>query len=104
MKASELVAKGRDVLAAGWCQHKYEDDDGNVCAIGALRRVAPNELGGYQGRGQAYFDACKALNAKSYEMFGICDVSLLNDQNMTTKQDMLDIFDKTIAGLEEKGL
>lgn len=43
MKASELCDAARGELHKGWVQGAYADHSGNVCAIGALERVAMQE-------------------------------------------------------------
>jgi hypothetical protein len=100
MKASELAADARDELFQGWTQSAYVTNEGTVCAIGAVERVAMRNMAFAQaGVVQA------ALDEKAAEIFGKpCLVQEFNDYMRTTKQDMLDLFDKTVIGLEEKGL
>lgn len=97
MKTSQLLGEARDELAKGWVKHAYSNA-GNVCAVGALERVAM--------RHQDIVAAAKAqaeLNRLSAEIYDATCVQYLNDRNRTSKQDMLDLFDKAIIGLEERG-
>lgn len=104
MKTSELIAKGRDVLARGWCQGRYQSDHA-VCAMGALRTVlGGNSMSISAEQIAQYGQASDALCDATYQMFGAYSLIEFNDAPSTTQQDILDIFDKTIAGLEEKGL
>lgn len=109
MKASEVLSSARDILNTGWHKGWFSDGRGNYCAIGACMKAAevglmtpevydaPPHESGYRG-------AVSALTDKVFEMTGEGLLSEYNDDPKTTKQDMLDLFDKTIAGLEEKGL
>ncbi len=101
MKASELSDAARCELDMGWTQGEYSNYQGNVCAIGALERVAMKNMAiGQAGLVQ------QELDAKAHEMSnGEFDrVQSFNDDRNTTKQDVLNLFDKVTIGLEEKGL
>lgn len=80
---------------------------GSVCAVGALRRATLNNI--QQGSAALFGKARYVLNLKAREM--AADVGLppqihvenFNDGADTGKQDMLNLFDKAIIGLEERG-
>lgn len=110
MKVSELLADARDELSMGWEQGSLMNAaTGSVCAVGALRRATLNNI--QQGSAALFGKARQVLNLKSREM--AADVGLLdnavvhvenfNDWRNTGKQDMLNLFDKAIIGLEEQG-
>lgn len=105
MKVSEFVAQARDHLSAAWTKGSYRNSqDQSVCAIGALDRVAMENL--QQGGVQAHSPAREALLVQAREMFNLPSLNYipgLNDEMGRTKQDMLDLFDKTVIGLEEHG-
>jgi hypothetical protein len=98
MKVSEFLAQARDELFKGWTKNAYHNGEGQVCAIGAIERVALSTM--------AIEEAARAqaeINAKAREIHGVDVVQHLNDAGKTSKQDMLDLFDKTVIGLEERG-
>lgn len=98
MKVSELLGEARDELAMGWTQRAYQNNVGQVCAIGAIERVAL--------RHQDIAAAAHAqaeINRLAGEIHGASAVQHFNDALGTRQQDMLDLFDKAIIGLEERG-
>lgn len=98
MKTSELLGEARDELDKGWAQSAYQTNAGNVCAVGAIERVAM--------RHQDIRAAARAqaeVNRLAEEIHGASYVQHFNDQLGTTKQDVLNLFDKAISGLEERG-
>jgi hypothetical protein len=97
MKASELIGMARDRLEKGWCQYTFSDSDGHVCAAAALGRAMP------AGQLAAYIHARDAVIRAAKEQ-GFGSLIGFNDCPTTTKQDVLDLFDKVIISLEEKGL
>nr|WP_083211393.1 hypothetical protein [Mycolicibacterium porcinum] len=44
-----------------------------------------------------------AIDAKAMEIYNEASGRIVNDMEGRTKQDMLDLYDKTIIGLEERG-
>lgn len=109
MKASEVLSSARDILNTGWHKGWFSDGKGNYCAIGACMKAAEvglmtPEVFQKLPRKSGYRGATAALSDKLFEMTGEGELSEYNDDPKVTKQDMLDLFDKTIAGLEEKGL
>lgn len=98
MKASEFLAQARDEVFKGWTQHSYRTTAGQVCAVGAIERVAMATMAI-----ETAAAAQAALNAKALEVHGKVQVQYVNDHVATRRQDVLDLFDKTIIGLEEQG-
>lgn len=106
MKLSEFISEARDEIHMAWTQRAFRRGE-SVCAIGALDRVAMRHL--QDGGVQAHKPAQGALLEKVNEMFpgkyGQWDyIPSFNDVATRTQQDMENLFDKTIIGLEEKGL
>lgn len=107
MKESELLAEARDELYKGWVQNTMASGN-NVCAMGALRRAT---MGNIQNGAAAVFNKARtALDLKATEMgediakgFRPASVMAFNDHLDTRKQDVLNLLDKTIIGLEEQG-
>jgi hypothetical protein len=98
MKVSELLGEARDELYKGWTQGSYVNNAGHVCAVGAIERVAM--------RHQDIVAAAKAqaeINRLTAEIYGYNMVQSFNDRYNTSKQDVLNLFDKCIIGLEERG-
>jgi hypothetical protein len=98
MKVSEFLGEARDELNKGWTQRAYQNGDGEVCAIGAIERVAMRNLDTIQAAAEAQ----REIQSKAQEVYGKY-VQAFNDASTTSKQDVLDLFDKAIAGLEERG-
>lgn len=99
MKVSEFLAAARDEVFKGWTQRSYRTTAGAVCAVGAIERVAMATMAI-----ETAAAAQAALNAKALEVHGSSMVQSVNDKTSTSQQDVLDLFDKTVIGLEEQGL
>jgi hypothetical protein len=98
MKVSELLAEARDELASGWVRGAYSRNTGEVCAMGAIERVALRHMDI-----QAAAAAQAEINRLTKEVYGVSQVQSFNDYVASGKQDVLDLFDKAIIGLEEQG-
>lgn len=98
MKTSELLGEARDELANGWTQGTYATSQGSVCAVGAIERAALRNMD-IVAAGKAQ----QEINRLTQEIYGDSRVQVFNDRPGTTKQDVLDLFDKCIIGLEERG-
>lgn len=106
MKASEHLAAARDEIEKGWTQGTLEDQAGNVCAVGALNRVAKEQQTGtlddFVGLCAAGSGAAKALRMMAQEFGHDGSIMGFNDSRHS-KQDVLTWFEKAIIGLEERG-
>lgn len=100
MKVSEFLAEARAELDAGWVQGTWQTGNGEVCHEGACDRVAMRHLDQIPVAAAAR----KAIDEKALEMFGMPTGRAANDTTGRQKQEMLDLYDKTIIGLEERGL
>jgi hypothetical protein len=105
MKASEFLAAARDEIEGGWTQGTLQDLAGNVCAVGAIKRVAeqnkPQKLDDFAAVCEAGNGAATALEMLAQE-FGSSSIMSFNDTRRS-KDDVLAWFDKAICGLEERG-
>lgn len=105
MKASEFLASARDEIEKGWTRGTLQDLAGNVCAVGAIKRVAeqnkPQRLDDFTAVCEAGNGAATALEMLAQE-FGASGIMGFNDTRRE-KQDVLNWFDKAIIGLEERG-
>jgi hypothetical protein len=112
MKPSEVLAQMRDVLETrGWTQKCYTDGLGRRCLLGA---AAPQGIWTPE-LCAATSAALTALEDKIVEMYpggaGIRSfysspgdrIPIFNDAPGRTKQEVFDLIDKTLIGLEEKG-
>lgn len=102
MKASEILQDARDRVANGWCQGRCRDQFGGVCAAIAVREAERHAA--VMGTNQHHLSVYTALTQQLGE-FGYYDsIFQFNDHPATTKQDVLNLFDKAILSLQEKGL
>jgi hypothetical protein len=107
MKASEYLGMARDQIEKGWARGTLEDGQGNVCAVGSLKRIAEEQrqhvtgLDDFASMCQAGNGAATALDMLARE-FGAGSIMSFND-NSREKQNVLNWFDKAIIGLEERG-
>ena len=105
MKASEHLAAARDEIEKGWTRGTLEDQAGNVCAVGAIKRVAEQnqstQLDQFVEVATAGNGAAVALSMMTKEFGGNGSIMGFNDSH--SRQDVLTWFDKTIIGLEERG-
>lgn len=89
----ELLKLGRTRVEKGWTKGRYKDDEGNVCALGAI---------GFAGRtlpvgallARDYLNTC----AFEYDYDGIVS---FNDSPDVQKEDVLSLFDCAIAKASE---
>lgn len=104
MKASEHLAAARDEIEKGWTTGTLQDHVGNVCAVGAINRVAneakPQGLDAFVNTCTAGNSAAAALEKVVQELGGH---GIMGFNDSSTKQDVLNAFDKAIGQLEERG-
>lgn len=95
MLTSEFINESRDEINAGWTQRTYRNDDDDCCVLGALDRVAMRHLGngGIRARALAQKEIKEAAGIMFPDLF-TGSITNLNDNHLTTKQDMLDLMDK----------
>lgn len=97
MKASELAADARDELSMNYVSGAYSTQAGEVCSISALERVAVRNMA-IQEAGVVQ----RALEAKCLEVYG--KLSIPSTHDSICKDAMLELWDKTVIGLQEVSL
>ena len=104
MLTSEFVDSARDEIYQGWTQGSYRDDNGDVCILGALDRVALRNLqnGGPNAHARAKKEICKTAAELFPDVFQ-GSIPALNDMYSTSKDDVLALLDKTAMRLAEAG-
>jgi hypothetical protein len=99
MKPSEVLRDAMKHVEAGWCKGQYDDNKGNVCAVGALRKVAAQE--------DVCWDVYVTAGSRMIQFLGyegsMLDIVDWNDSIATTKQDVLHAMEKTAIQCEEHG-
>lgn len=104
MKASEHLGAARDEIDKGWTRGTLQDHLGNVCAVGAISRVAAQA--NPQGL-DAFVETCAAGNAAAAALDKVVQElggnTIMEFNDTSTKEDVLNAFDKAIAQLEERG-
>jgi len=102
MKVSEFVAQVRDVLSGHWTQGRYKNEHtGDVCILSGCERVTLYNIA-EQDIVPTAARAVKAINKKTHEMHNVSIIPF-NDDDDTNHQDVLNLLDKTVIGLEERG-
>lgn len=100
MSVIEDLKAARQHVERGWMQGKLTDYNGNVCAMGAVSIAAGMRIGSMVShtmewdRHQAQYEALMKQIPE-----GFFDVAAFNDDPATTKQDVLNLFDKALAEL-----
>jgi hypothetical protein len=95
---AEVLVRARNLLATGrWCKGVFEDSDDNMCTLGAIRNAARAETlffgAPYESVEYAAVVQLAAHLPASYSVAGF------NDDEDTTLQDVLTLFDKALADL-----
>lgn len=102
MKTSKILSDARGRLDRGWCQRVGADEHGNLCAVAAVGVAESAAIG--LGVSPTIPYPVDALYEKLKEFGSYQTLVEFNDDPHTSKQDVLNLFDKTILGLQEKGL
>ena len=107
--AAEIMTEARKLLAKpnGWCQGNFALHYGGVaepysfCPIGAVQHVVNHSWQDYP----AYYDVLRAMH-QALPHDGIADsgneprIIRWNDAPDRTQQDVLDLYDRVLAGLD----
>lgn len=98
----DLKAARRELVARGRCREKFVDDD-KVCTLGAVGMAVVcgfTEMTDDAREAALYFDPrCNRVRRALSNLLGEWAVEDFNDASDTTDQDVLDLFDKTLADL-----
>lgn len=107
-EVAEILRSARDIIRQGWCQHRAQDGN-KYCMIGAVFKAQT---------GQSYMNAptpagreALYLLMKSLPWTPVPEnaqydwaaqvIPKFNDDDKTTKEDVLTVFDKALAELGE---
>jgi len=96
----ELLTKAREYFREhGGAKRMFKDDedDGRVCALGALREVIDLNSPYW---GLRYVAAAEYLALHSRQLYGYSRVAVLNDLPHDTRPEILSVYDHAIKDLE----
>lgn len=104
---ADLRAARAELVRRGWTKDAFVDpEEGRVCALGAIGAASVEGfmLMTYDDQSNALVDlrpdrVIAVLTAKLHELHPNREVEVFNDDRETTYQDVLDLFDKTLAEL-----
>lgn len=98
IKTSEVLELAKLEIERGWCKFHLQDRAGNVCAVGAVVKV----LGRLDLNADysAIFALNKTTKELGWEAHGLVG---FNNHRDTRKEDVVAVFEKTIAALQEQG-
>ncbi|MFE7797029.1 hypothetical protein [Nocardia sp. NPDC057440] len=92
-RSIEVLKSAKALLVLdGWTQGSYLNDEGRMCANGALYWVEGHY---YSGSGKHLIETVREITNDQY-----IGVESWNDQPGRTVEEVLDMYDKTIARLE----
>lgn len=102
MKTSEVLELAKAEVENGWCKANLQDSHGNVCAVGAVLKVCEErELGlSYGQRSAAIIALNKTTEELGWEAGGIVR---FNNHSDTRQIDVVAVYEKTIARMQERG-
>lgn len=107
MKASEfLELTKQELLEHGWTQRASQDLQGRHCLTGAMSAVMSAMRVDHRAFDNTYLICYKALSDKVIEITGDKNMRSLpgwNDRVAKSRQDVIDLCDKTIGWLQECG-
>lgn len=126
MKDSEIIARAKEILLErGWGKGSYENEDGNVCILGAIAyaydEMVGNHLSAWEVGDEEYFDDIislpEVLNIKDkvektgrrlqedhpafYELR--LGAGGFNDLEQTEFEDVMDLLNFAEIALKEEG-
>lgn len=95
------LKEAKKIVEAGWCQRLYAEGD-NHCAVGAIYAACKNPTIA-EHMVDVFIEANKIPNSGSGRYFTkTCSISVWNDLKTTTKQDVINAFDKAIEHAQDK--
>lgn len=104
MLTSDFIQDTRDEIFQGWAQRSYRQDNGNVCILGAMDRVALRNIqnGGIPAHALAKNTICQVAAELFPDDFS-GSIPSFNDRHNTSKDDVLALLDKASLKLAEVG-
>ena len=106
MEDLAVLTQARALVAKGWCQGRLVDDEGSVCAVGAIYEVLVNrglagEFSAMDGWPPLRWYAQKALeDVLDWESYR--SIFEFNDDQLTTQADVLALYDMAITKLKNQ--
>lgn len=93
METADILEKAAEVLdARGWCQGHYQDDQGQLCAVGAIRVATWGTARWDHSNAVEYLASRMAQEAMSAHL-GVEDIAVgWNDRPGRTKDEVIDTF------------
>ena len=93
METADILEKAAEVLEIrGWTQNTYEDAEGQVCAVGAIRVVAWGHSR-WSGTGAIDYQVAGMAQAAMSAHLGVRDLAIeWNDSPERTKEEVIDAF------------
>ena len=110
MTVTEIFQAGRDRLVErGFCKNALVDDEGRVCAMGAIADATPEHKMGHPrlwGEAEVWSRADKILCEFAPRVSGNwwSDIVAYNNHPDTTINDVLQVFDDAILAAKERDL
>src|SRR5262249_10764727 len=108
MRTSEFIALAEAEITKGWGRHATEDEHGNVCMLGAYRRVLAHHR--YSGRQLYKALSLTAAMIAELRLGQFSDlrgpemvVAAFNDHLAKDKDEVLAVMGKTRLHYEEAG-
>lgn len=102
MTVVDDLKAAREIVRTGWCSNGLMDDQGNLCVVGALNKVAGVSLSGPSLKGSrrvarrdAAYDALAVHLPEEFESL----LDEYNDHPGTSHADVLNLFDKALSDL-----
>jgi hypothetical protein len=100
---ADLRAARAELMKRGRCRHHFTDHMGRVCALGAIGVALDSNFDKFSRSAQErarihnhrFYRAEQALR----EFVPTTSVDTYNDDPTTTDQDILDLYEKTLASL-----
>lgn len=90
------------LMEKGWCKYALQEDDGRVCALGALNVAITGDAESIVQsiQSESYGDAYKFLLTEA-ERRGVRDVADYNNTIAVSFNDIMDFFDEAILLAKE---
>lgn len=103
--ADDLDAAADILITDGWCQNGFSDDEGRVCALGAIGRATLGDAYPFlvdkpADQRERYYVACWEI---SEQVPHHNHVPIWNDDPKRTEDDVHDLLRDTAKQLREQG-
>lgn len=95
-----VIDRAADRLRGHWCKGKLRDNNGNVCMVGALKAVT--ETPDHDLISDHALPAIQAIEHVIATEYGNYGLPSFNDLDWTTEEDVLLVFKKASALLDER--